>query len=134
MSRITRLPSNWRSRLEITRVDEPAITGRFSQPPSVIFNLNFKKGRTPKGFYRNIGSLSVVDSSLPYVDGAEIDEYFRRRGLGRLLYAHALKELGSLTTYYHAISFSAKQVWASLIREYSHQTDFFAGTLTIRKK
>ena len=108
--RTTRLPSNWRSRLEITRVDEPASVGRFCYPASTIFNLDFKKGRTPKGFGRHVGDLLVVDPQSPYVDGSEIDEYFRKRGLGRFLYAHALKELGSLTTYYHAISFPAKQV------------------------
>lgn len=132
--RITRLPSNWRSRLEITRIDEPAITGRFCCLASTRFNLDFKKGRTPKGFGRHVGDLLVIKSVLPYVDGAEIDKYFRRRGLGRLLYVYALKEFGSLTTYYHSISFGAKQLWSSLLREYPHETDFFAGTLTIKKK
>lgn len=136
--RKTRLPSNWRSRIEIIRHDDPPVSmgrGRFCFDGVVTFKLSFKKGRTPKGFQKHIGEL-IISDELPYfVDGAEIDEYFVRRGLGTLLYLHALDRLGSLATYYHSSSDAAKALWRLLVRKFPnhHKVDFFAGTLTIFK-
>jgi len=95
------------------------------------FTLSFKKGRTPRGFSRHIGDLRVTDSLS--ISSSEIDDYFRKRGLGTLLYVHALKELGSLTTHYHSASVAAKGLWRSLVRRCSsYKVDFFDGTLTLK--
>lgn len=126
--RKSRLPWNWRSRIEILLDDEP-VEG------SLVFTLSFKKGQTPKGFMRAIGSLSVCDKPPYVIEQAEIDEYFVRRGLGTSLYFHALNQLGSLTTLYHSASKAAQGLWRSLVRGTSnHRIDFFAGTLTVFKR
>ncbi len=136
VKRKRRLPPNWRSRIEITREDEPVVNsgrGRFRYlMGSIRFTLRFKKGQTPRGFRTWIGDLLICDEEPYSVDGAEIDDYFVRRGLGTLLYLHALNELGSLTTLYHSASDAAKGLWRRLIRRTrSHKTDFWKGTLTI---
>lgn len=132
-----RLPSNWRSRIEIIREDNLEIAmgrGRFRCDPSIRFTLTFKKGRTPKGFRRLIGDLVITNKSPYFVEGAEIDEYFVRRGLGTLLYRHALKKLGSLTTNYPSASVAAQGLWKSLTRAHHFKTDFFEGELTVFKR
>lgn len=128
------LPPNWRSRLQITREDNPPVAlgrGRFRCDPTIRFTLTFKKGRTPKGFRRLIGDLVITNKSPYFVEGAEIDEYFVRRGLGTLLYQHALNQLGSLTTNYPRASAAAQGLWKSLTRIHRFKTDFFTGELTI---
>lgn len=138
MRRKTRLPWNWRSRVEITRHDEPAISyarGRTHLDGSVQFTMSFKTGQTPKGFARHIGQLDICDKSPYFVEDVELDDYFHKRGLGTLLYLHALNELGSLTTHYHSSSSAAKGLWRRLVRRLpSHRVDFFEGTLTIFPK
>lgn len=129
--RKTRLPCNWRSRIEIVREDFPEARYRSGK---ITFELLFKKGQTPKGFCRYIGSLEVSDSSPHFVDTVEIDEYFWRRGLGTLLYVYALNQLGTLSTRYHSASESAQGLWRSLVRNHNHRVDFFAGTLVISHK
>jgi len=118
-----RLPWNWRSRIEIT-VDEDG--------KDTVFNLQFIKGKTPKGFMRNIGELSTSECR-PYghvVEGSHVDEKFRRKGLGKMLYLRALEHHGSLTTFYHRASEEAQRVWKSIMRNHKHDENFLKGTLT----
>lgn len=129
-----RLPANWRDRLHIIREDNPAVSlgrGRFRCDPSIRFMITFKEGRTPKGFRRFIGDLLITNKPPYFVEGAEIDKHFVRRGLGTLLYQHALNQLGSLTTNYPSASVAARGLWKSLTRIHRFKTDFFAGELTI---
>lgn len=135
--RKTRLPWNWRSRVEITREDSPVTNcgrGRFLIDKGVIFRLMFKKGQTPKGFNRWIGELDICNKSPHFVQESGLDEYFFRRGLGTLLYTHALDQLGSLSTRYHSASEAAQGLWRLLVRMHRQKRDFFAGTLTIFSK
>ncbi|KKL97550.1 hypothetical protein LCGC14_1833380 [marine sediment metagenome] len=136
--RKTHLPWNWRSRVEITRRFKNShlcVVSGSHIDPSIVFELVFRKGRTPRGFRRWIGNLTVTNKSPYFVEGADIDEHFVRRGLGTLLYLHALNQLGSLTTSYHFASEPAQGLWRFLVRKTrSHRTDFFAGTLTIFKR
>lgn len=122
-----KLPWNWRNRIEITQYNEPPENNSL-----IIFTLAFKKGQTPKGFNREIGSLSVYNVSPYFIGESEIDKYFRKRGLGTQLYIHALNEIGSLTTLYHDISKPAQALWRTLVNQtHNHKIDFFAGTLTV---
>lgn len=134
-SRKSRLPWNWRSRIEITRLHAPVTNchpWRWDRFDPVIFELAFKKGQTPKGCKRRIGILSIYKKSPHFVEEVHLDNYFVKRGLGTKLYLHALKELGSLSTHYNSASDAAKGLWRRLVkRSHNHRTDFFAGTLTI---
>lgn len=138
--RKTRLPWNWRSRVEITREDSSVTNtncgrGRFRIEGSILFRLMFKKGQTPKGFNRWIGELDICNKSPHFVQESGLDEYFFRRGLGTLLYTHALDQLGSLSTHYHSASESAQGLWRRLARtRRDSRFDFFAGTLTVFRK
>lgn len=130
---LKRLPSNWRQRIELTRHDDPVVYsghgGRILEAMTT-FKLSFKKGRTPRGFGRFIGDL-MVDRSSCFVAEASQDKHFCKRGLGTLLYTHALEQFGSLTTFFHDASPAAQGLWKSLVRRYPHKTDFFKGTVTI---
>ena len=120
-----KLPWNWRSRIEIIKHYSP---GR----EMIDFELTFRKGQTPKGFHRYIGDISVYNATPHFVGESEINEYFRKRGLGTHLYTYVLNDLGSLTTLYHNISKPAQAVWRTLVRQsHSHKVDFFVGTLTV---
>ncbi len=138
--RKTSLPWNWRSRLEITSAkygvgDRASGSHSGGQQRTIGFRLSFKKGQTPKGFPNHIGSL-CVDNKPPYfVDSAEIKDYFQRRGLGTMLYLHALNQLGSLSTLYFSASKEAQGLWRRLVRLMdNNRQDFFAGTLTVFKR
>ncbi len=139
VARGKRLPWNWRSRVEITRHDTPAVKDvRGRKDPrfdgSVKFKMTFKQGQTPKGFANWVGELNVCDKPPYFVEDSAINGYFLRRGLGTVLYLHALNELGSLSTYYHDASFSAQGLWRRLVQRLpSHRVDFFAGTLNVTK-
>lgn len=146
--RKTSLPWNWRSRLEITSakygVGELA-SGSHSggQQRTIGFRLSFKEGQTPKGFPNQIGTLCIYNKPPYFVDSAEIEDYFQRRGLGTMLYLHALNQLGSLSTLYFSASKEAQGLWRHLVKTHlqrlppraaAWRTDFFAGTLTIFKR
>lgn len=123
------LPWNWRSRVEIIRYDETVMNcgrGRFRMNPAISFTLTFKKGQTPKGFRKQIARLDIDNKPPYFIESVEMDDYFVRRGLGTLLYFHALNQLGSLTTLYHRASKSAQGLWRFLVRNTrSHKTAFF---------
>lgn len=139
------LPWNWRSRIEII-LEDGCIPGYFSGQgnPLLIdrrgrvadgplrFVLIFRKGKTPVGLSRHIGFLAV-DHKKPYwvLESLIWKERFRKRGLGTLLYVHALGCLGQLTTNYGSCSEDAKGLWRSLAQKYPHTTDFFKSRLTI---
>ena len=118
-----RLPSNWRSRIEIAT---ESWDGHM-----VSFQIRFIKGRTPRGFCSYIGSLEVDPNDYIYVEGVELEDRFRGRGLGRMLYEYALCHYGRISTRYSSASEEARRVWLSLIRDYHFETDFFSGRLTV---
>jgi len=120
-----KLPSNWRSRLELVHHDTNKHEGEFI--------LRFKKGKTPKGFMSQIGNIEYYQSGLYVFVGPELDPYFRGRKLGLLLYETVLEKFGTLSTIYHSASDEAKRVWQSLIRKYPHETDFWSDRLTVKK-
>lgn len=125
MGRSKRLPWNWRKRIEI----------RFKEDDcNYTFFIQFKNKQEIEGFEKKIGVLTV-DKEEPYiVSVADIDEDFRRKGLGKQLYIKAIKKLGKLSTNYHEASSLAKYVWKSLANEYEHEFDFWEGILTVRNK
>lgn len=121
--RKTRLPANWRDRIEILQQDT-----RYGETEFVLI---FKKGRTPRGFGRHIGILTVDNDPPHYICECQIRSHFCRRRLGTLLYVRALTQFKSLTTDFHSASPNAQALWKSLIRKYRYKTDFFKGELTI---
>lgn len=118
-----RLPWNWRQRLEIVYGQDR--WGDYS------YKLQFRKGTTPRGFPRIIGELTVHTEDNNFVDSAEIVERLQRRGLGTMMYMHALTELGTLTTSYHRASDDAKHLWDKLIKTHKYEIDFWKPSLTI---
>ena len=63
--RKTRLPSNWRDRIEIV--------SSITDDGTTTFDIGFKKGQTPRGFCTNIGTL-VVSNQFPHaVEDSHID-------------------------------------------------------------
>ncbi len=111
-----RLPSNWRSRIEIIE-HEPG-----------EFILQFKKGFTPRGFLRYIGRFIV---EYKHMEEAYLRSHFRGRGLGIMVYEHILHHYGELSTHYHRASPDAQRVWDSMSLRYPYKADFFTGVLTV---
>ena len=122
----SRLPSNWRDRIEIV-IDDHEDDEWLD---CITLTMLFKKGKTPKGFFREIGHLEI-ESGSNLVDSAELHSRLRRRGLGTMLYEAALEHLGELSTYYHNSSDEAQALWQSLCRHHRHKIDFFTPKLTI---
>lgn len=122
-----KLPSNWKSRIEI--VEEARVAGEYE------FTIKFKQGKTPKGFPKIIGYLQVSFSkpNVYWVDSVELKNKFIGRGLGTMLYEKAINEFGSLTTNYHRASEPAQWLWKSLCKSHQYSMDFFKGTLTVYK-
>ena len=121
-----KLPSNWRKNIRFTRNNN--LDG------TIEFKIDFIKGKTPKGFYTNIGFLNVCKlQGGNFVDESYLEEHFRGRGLGFSLYQKALQDLGNLSTDYHHISRSAKKLWRKLSKKYKHKEDFWTGILTVYK-
>ncbi len=119
-----RLPSNWRSRLEIVWEED----GDY-----IDLILQFKKGLTPRGCGRRIGCLDVIRHGQEiWVDETKLDLRFRRRGLGKLMYETMLKRFGNIHTLYHKASEDAQRVWKSLCKKYPFEADFFSGQLSLR--
>lgn len=124
-----RLPSNWRKRIEFEVEEEEKC--RFHDG-SFQIRINFIKGKTPKGFMRYVGTLSVAKcGGKNYVEESDLEDVFQGRGLGKKLYLMALERCGSITTYYHEANQQAQYVWKSLIKKYRYDTDFFKGILTV---
>ena len=126
-----RLPWNWRNNIETVKdldnFDENLIT----------FQLQFMNDKTPKGFYKTIGFLTIevppTSGNFPLVMESYIHEPMRNRGLGKLLYITALDNFKSLSTKYHDHSDCARNVWLSLMKEFKYTTDFLSGILTIHE-
>jgi hypothetical protein len=138
------LPKNWRKNLELVLGSEYRSFGQWNQ---YDFRLVFKEGKTPKGYPREIGSLTIEaghkDDRKFYVDVSYINERFQNKGLGTLLYTSAIQELGQLTTYYHSASWKAQKLWDRLRRmtgittmgcRFRSETNFFDQTLTLYRK
>lgn len=122
-----RLPGNWRSRLEI--VPNPQ---KWEKHGEVKFRLRFQDGRIPGGFDQELGYILVEWDPPCFVHNVVIaNEYLRGRGLGKMLYEHALRATGMLSTRYHSSTDAAQRVWRSLIQRYPYTVDFFEPRLTI---
>ena len=123
-----RLPSNWRSRFELVHIQD-------KDSDVFEFVLQWRKGLTPTGFMCHIGRLSYYESKESYwIKEVQLENYFKNRRLGLMMYEYALDEFGSLSTNYHNVSDEAKRVWNSLCRKYPYNTDFFSGRLTVYKE
>lgn len=124
-----RLPWNWRDRIEV--VIDP---DDYHYCRDLTVTLRFKRGQTPRGYSKYVGSIYVAQYSGDprwWVEESNVEEKFQGKGLGKLLYTTALKECKSLTTRYHNASEEAQRVWKSLIRHRRHEMDFMKGTLTV---
>jgi len=119
-----RLPSNWRSRIEIVE-DEEAVR--------CTFTLQFRKGYTPKGFFRYIGTC-LVDDELD-ISELDIQPRFQRRGLGTMLLKTALNRFGTLEIYWRTSSDLGKQFykWFAENVASGYKTDFWNETLILKK-
>jgi GNAT superfamily N-acetyltransferase len=121
-----RLPPKWRERLELVIEDGEG---------DWTFDIKFKKGQTPSGYRRSIGSLDVSEiDHHHFVESIFIYPKFRRKGLGTLLYETAIKHLGSLSTRYHEASPNAQECWRKLAKKYEWETDYFGGFLQVFNK
>jgi GNAT superfamily N-acetyltransferase len=88
-----------------------------------------------KAQYIDIGYINVQKKGkYNFVKVASVISNYRGKGCGSMLYEHAIKELGSLSTNYHAASSLAQRVWKRLIKKYRHRDEFFSGVLTVFKK
>ena len=123
----TRLPNNWRTRIEFSTID----CGRY-RGDEICFSCDFKDGKTPEGFRQNIGYLIVSPDG--FIESAMVAPRMRRRGIGKALYINALNHFGFIYTKYFEASDAAKQVWKSLIKEYTSRQVFFAGKLIVYKR
>lgn len=130
-----RLPWNWRQRIEIVRETSSSrsFVCRRIKVTENHYELQFKKGMTPKGRSRTIGYLNIetYPSCLPYVADVWVDERLQGKGLGRWLYETALTDLGKLRTHYHRASKEAQRVWQGLIKRHRYTTDFWKNELTV---
>ena len=132
-----RLPCNWRQRTEITTTPSSTTSARTWRRHAkwVTYEIQFIKGRTPKGYSRQIGLLQVDECDHKWwVADVWLDDHFKGRGLGRLLYETALQKHGHLITNYHKASTEAQRVWRGLVKRYKHDTDFWKGTLKVFKE
>ena len=88
-----------------------------------------------KAQYIDIGYINVQKKGKHnFVKVSSVINNYRGKGCGSMLYEHAIKELGSLSTNYHAASSLAQRVWKRLIKKYRHRDEFFSGVLTVFKK
>lgn len=95
----SRLPSNWRSRIEIVEVEENISQNNilFNFKYNIhIFTLQFRKGCTPKGYRRLIGQCTISTQQATILT-LEINHRFQRRRLGTMLLEKALNHFGTLS-------------------------------------
>ncbi len=111
-----RLPSNWRSRIELVR--------RTGDVLEFDYCWRWIKGRTPRGWYREFGWFTANEDG--YVCDVELETKFQGRGLGIAMYRRALQDNGFLRTKYHKASRQARRCWQSLVRDFRHKTDFWS--------
>ena len=122
---LRRLPPNWRKRIEFYKCPDEGFQHEY--------RVEFKKGRTPIGFGREIGFLTVDMEKEHWVIETEIyDDRMRGRGLGKALYLMAVKHLGCISTiYHHGVSKDAQRVWKSLAKTHRHTLDFWTSRITV---
>jgi predicted GNAT family acetyltransferase len=120
-----KLPRNWK---DLLRIEETKYKNH-----DVEYNLYFTKKIV--GYKEQIGYLTISrKGKLNIVRVASIELNMRGKGCGKMLYEHAIKQLGSLTTDYHKASNMAQLLWKRLVQLYRHKMDFFTGQLTVFKK
>jgi GNAT superfamily N-acetyltransferase len=124
-SKRMKLPRNWRCYLSI-------VEQRYANK-EIEYVLKLKL--PGKAQYIDIGYINVQKKGkYNFVKVASVISNYRGKGCGSMLYEHAIKELGSLSTNYHAASSLAQRVWKRLIKKYRHCDEFFSGVLTVFKK
>jgi len=119
MKRKTKLPCNWRSRLVLIKEIEDKETN---------YCLEFKKGKTPKGFHRWVADFYIDNTGYIH---SNVNDYFQNRGLGTQCYRTILHDVGSLKTTFHSASDQAKSVWRKLIKIYPYETNFWDNYLMV---
>jgi hypothetical protein len=120
-----KLPKNWKLLLHIEEKKE--------RNKNIEYKLKFIKDI--EGYPSTIGYLIVAKKGKKHMvllSSVEVD--MRGKGCGKMLYEHAIKKLGSLTTEYHKASSMAQVLWKRLIQLYSYKIDFFNGEITVYKK
>ena len=124
-SKRMKLPRNWRCYLSI-------VEQRYANK-EIEYVLKLKL--PGKAQYIDIGYINVQKKGKHnFVKVSSVINNYRGKGCGSMLYEHAIKELGSLSTNYHAASSLAQRVWKRLIKKYRHRDEFFSGVLTVFKK
>ncbi len=119
-----KLPRNWRYCLIITEQ-------RYSKK-EIEYVLKIKL--PGKLQYMDIGYISIqIKRKYNFVKVASVIAQYRGKGCGSMLYEHAIRELGSLSTKYHMASSLAQRLWKRLTKKYKHTDDFFTGVLTVFK-
>lgn len=123
---MAKLPWNWRQRIEIVKEDQC--------DDAISFTLQWMDGKRPPRTPKDGEIGYIVLDSTGFVDDVEVRAQFRRRGLGSMLYRHALRHIGHLSTNWHSHSADARRVWYSLMGEYYYKTDLFRNRLTVRNR
>jgi|GEM_PF-5930730 len=77
-----------------------------------------------------VGTDEERDDFL-FVSSSVIELKYRGKGYGKLLYSHAIEELGMLKTSYWEASEQAQYCWISLCKIFKYRKDFFNGVLTL---
>lgn len=83
----------------------------------------FKKGKTPRGYCREIGfiNVEVFNNEIPFVTEVHIYRLQHRgKGLGKKMYEYVINDLEELTTCFDDASNSAQNVWKSLKKKYKY--------------
>lgn len=94
-------------------------------------NMRFIKGKTPRGYQRPIGSITIDRADMFVAESCIHNPKLRGIGLGKWLYEYALIKYGTLRTDYRSASYEAQYVWQSLSKKYKYETEFFRGILTL---
>lgn len=118
-----RLPSNWRDRTEFeVEVSKDGLQ----------ICLLFKKGFTPKGFYRYIGMIVIGTSKgAYYVEEFDVEHYFNKYDIGKEIFIKALKHCKEIITNYHCEGHKYKEMIRSMLDSHLHYLDFLNDEITI---
>ena len=117
-----KLPPNWQTRIEFVVEEET--------DNQLEIHCQFIKGKTPKGFMRKIGEVIVEDGWLEHI---EIEQHFKRRGLGTKLLRLALERAGTITVSWRGATFEGNPFYEWFAKNVANRytTDFFKERLVL---